>query len=74
MLFQEHFLSNGNHLDKDEFLSQMALYANASSTYLEPVSAAFFAKVFQVCFFSVLIIRGIDLDKALLFRVRLTLG
>ena len=43
--YQEHFLSNGSHLDKDDFLSQMALYSNASSTYLESVSAAFFAKV-----------------------------
>ncbi|GFS04062.1 serine/threonine-protein kinase 31 [Elysia marginata] len=44
VFIKEHFLSNGNHLDKDEFLSQMTLYSNASSTYLEPVSAAFFAK------------------------------
>lgn len=44
VFIKEHFLSNGNHLDKDEFLSQMALYSNASSNFLEPVSAVFFAK------------------------------
>ncbi|BFZ03297.1 hypothetical protein BsWGS_06335 [Bradybaena similaris] len=44
VIIKEYFLSNGNHLDKEEFLSRMALYTNASSSNLEPISAVFFDK------------------------------
>ncbi|CAG5115231.1 unnamed protein product, partial [Candidula unifasciata] len=44
VILREYFLSNGNHLDKEEFLSRMALYTNASSSNLETICAVFFDK------------------------------
>lgn len=41
---KEYFLGSASKLSKEEFLSQMALYSNASSLYLEPVYAVFFDK------------------------------
>ncbi|XP_035826191.1 uncharacterized protein LOC101859106 isoform X2 [Aplysia californica] len=44
VLIKEYFLSDGNHLDKEDFLSQMGLFTNASSPHLQPVDAVFFDK------------------------------